>query len=227
MWFTHGNVNGVNFWLEAPAIKSGGVVKHLEFLKIASGKPALIVTRNAWLAPNGKKLCEDQRTLHFDTDGDARWIDFDISIKATDGPVTFGDTKEGLFGVRVAETLRRRQAWRANRKQRASGRRRGRLGETRRLGRLSRPHRRTYRGNRDSQSPWQFSLSHLLAREELWPVYGQSVRAPRVHRRQARPRRSDFAPGKTLVLRYRVLLHRGDEKVGKVAEAFAAYAKAK
>jgi hypothetical protein len=36
-----------------------------------------------------------------------------------------------------------------------------------------------------------------------------------------------LAPGKTLVLRYRVLLHRGDEKAGKVAEAFAAYAKAK
>ena len=31
--------------------------------------------------------------------------------------------------------------------------------------------------------------------------------------------------GKELVLRYRVFLHRGDEKEGKVAEAFAEYAK--
>ena len=31
--------------------------------------------------------------------------------------------------------------------------------------------------------------------------------------------------GETLTLRYRVLLHKGDEKVGKVAEAFEAYAK--
>jgi hypothetical protein len=31
--------------------------------------------------------------------------------------------------------------------------------------------------------------------------------------------------GKSMTLRYRVYLHRGDEKVGKVAEAFAAYSK--
>ena len=33
------------------------------------------------------------------------------------------------------------------------------------------------------------------------------------------------ASGENLTLRYRVLLHRGDDKRGKVAESFAAYAK--
>ena len=32
-------------------------------------------------------------------------------------------------------------------------------------------------------------------------------------------------PGKSITLRYRVFLHRGDEKQGKVAEAFADYSK--
>ena len=29
-------------------------------------------------------------------------IDFEITFKATAGPVMFGDTKEGMFGLRVA-----------------------------------------------------------------------------------------------------------------------------
>jgi hypothetical protein len=32
-------------------------------------------------------------------------------------------------------------------------------------------------------------------------------------------------PGETMTLRYRVLLHQGDEKQGRVAESFAEYAK--
>jgi methane monooxygenase PmoA-like len=35
----------------------------------------------------------------------ARVLDFDITIKATAGPVTFGDTKEGMFGLRVASSM--------------------------------------------------------------------------------------------------------------------------
>ena len=100
LWFSHGSVNGIDFWAEQGKV---GTIKHLEFAKIASGKPAVVATRNAWLAADGRRVCEDQRTLRFDTDGDARWIDFDITLKATDGDVVFGDTKEGTFGVRVAQ----------------------------------------------------------------------------------------------------------------------------
>ena len=35
----------------------------------------------------------------------SRIIDFEITLKATDGPVTFGDTKEGMFGLRVASSM--------------------------------------------------------------------------------------------------------------------------
>ncbi|KKL64122.1 hypothetical protein LCGC14_2168160, partial [marine sediment metagenome] len=47
---------------------------------------------------------------------------------------------------------------------------------------------------------------------------------------QAQPRGGRIAhlqQGETMTLRYRVLLHRGDEKSGRVAEMFAAYAKEK
>ncbi len=70
LWFTHGDVNGVNFWME-PAFGKGASIKHVKFVKVASGKPAVIITQNVWLKPDGTKVCEDQRTLRFDTDGDA------------------------------------------------------------------------------------------------------------------------------------------------------------
>ena len=34
-----------------------------------------------------------------------RVIDFDVTLKATNGPVVFGDTKEGSFGLRVASSM--------------------------------------------------------------------------------------------------------------------------
>ena len=80
---------------------------HREFVKSESdGKVATIVTRNEWM--NGdKRMFEDERTLRFGqrANGD-RWIDFAITIKATDGDVTFGDTKEGTFAIRVPDTMR-------------------------------------------------------------------------------------------------------------------------
>jgi hypothetical protein len=103
LWFTHGDVNGVDFWLEG---ERGGKQRHKEFVTVESGKQAAIVTRNDWVAPDGKKILEDERRLSFSVAGENRVIDFAITLTATEGPVTFGDTKEGSFGLRVAETMR-------------------------------------------------------------------------------------------------------------------------
>ena len=102
MWFTHGIVNGMDFWTEK---KGNGTTPHREFLKLESGKTGLIVAATDWVLADGKTQCEDKRTIRFGTDGDSRWIDFDITLKALDKPVAFGDTKEGTFGLRLAETL--------------------------------------------------------------------------------------------------------------------------
>jgi hypothetical protein len=40
----------------------------------------------------------------YDTAG-PRIVDFAITIKAGDSPVTFGDTKEGMFGLRLASSM--------------------------------------------------------------------------------------------------------------------------
>ncbi len=102
-WFTHGDVNGVSFWHEQG--ENGNIV-HRRFDRVeTAGDHAVIATTNDWVAPDGTRLCEDQRVLTFGTWGDSRWIDFDITITAS-RDITFGDTKEGTFGVRVAGTMK-------------------------------------------------------------------------------------------------------------------------
>ncbi|MHC5544912.1 DUF6807 domain-containing protein, partial [Singulisphaera rosea] len=103
MWFTHGKVNGIDFWSE---IKGHGSIRETS-REIIDGGPAVGVIRTTddWLAPDGKKVLEDVRDVRFHDTGAVRIIDFGITLKATAGPVTFGDTKEGMFGLRVASSM--------------------------------------------------------------------------------------------------------------------------
>jgi len=223
LWFTHGSVNGVDFWAEGAG--KSGTEQHREFVQVTSGPTAIVVTRNDWLDPKGKKVCEDQRTLTFGTDGDARWIDFDITIRASDGPLAFGDTKEGTFAVRVAETIcvtSKHGGRIVNSKGQVDGAAWGKPAEW-----------VDYYGPVDGQVVGIAILNHpnSFRSPTYWHVrtYGLFAANPFGLK--------DFTKGEkqgdhalpadgSLSLCYRVLLHRGDEKEGKIAEAFAAYSKA-
>ena len=64
-----------------------------------------MTTTDDWLGPNGKVVCSDERVVKFHASDKTRIVDFDITIKASNGPITFGDTKEGMFGLRVASSM--------------------------------------------------------------------------------------------------------------------------
>ena len=222
LWFSHGSVNGIDFWTERGRV---GTIKHLEFTKLAGGRPAVIDTRNAWLAPDGRRVCEDQRVLHFDTDGDARWIDFDITLKATDGDLVFGDTKEGTFGLRVAESLS------------VDAKRGGKIvnsrGQTNSAA-WGRPAAWVdYHGPIDGKTVGIAILNHpgSLRYPTRWHVrtYGLFAANPLGLHEFPGGKRADgtltLPRGQSATFRYRVLLHRGDEGEGKVAERFSAYSK--
>lgn len=106
LWFAHGPVNGEDLWTERPG--SGRIV-HRGFVEIASGvKTGLIKTRNDWVSAAGKTLCSDEQTLRFYPCHDNATIvlDFEIKLIASNGDVVFGDSKEGSFAIRVAESMR-------------------------------------------------------------------------------------------------------------------------
>jgi hypothetical protein len=51
-WFTHGNVNDVDFWSENP---KHGTIKHREYLKVEGGATATISSTNDWTARRSAK----------------------------------------------------------------------------------------------------------------------------------------------------------------------------
>lgn len=102
-WFTHGNVNAIDFWSEG---KQAGTIRETSRTIVAEG-PVLgrLQTRDEWLGPGEKRVCTDIRTVTFYRTTGARTIDFDFTIEASNGPVEFRDTKEGMFGLRVASSM--------------------------------------------------------------------------------------------------------------------------
>ena len=105
-WFAHGSINGQDFWSEE---KDFGKTVHVEFTEIKSGKSSgTIRSRNRWVAHDGTVVCTDDRLLRIyePTSPDERVVDFEITLHASQGELTFGDTKEGTMALRLAETLR-------------------------------------------------------------------------------------------------------------------------
>jgi hypothetical protein len=220
-WFTHGQVNGVNFWAETG--KHGEMV-HREFLKVAGGEQAVIETRNDWLDPDQKRVCEDRRRVTLGVTGDNVWFDFDITLTATDGPLTFGDDKEGTFGLRVAGTM--------DVDAKLGGKIVNSEGQTNQDAWGKPASWVDYHGPVNDKIVGLAVLNHprSLRYPTHWHVrtYGLFAANPfgLSHFTKGAKGAGDLTveAGKSFTLNYRVLIHKGDEKEGRVAEAFQAYA---
>ena len=100
LWFTHGDVNGYDFWGNEPEQKGAGKGKGEVVLKkvnkVSSGKTGTIDATFEWKA-GGQTLLTESRKMTFSSEPHARIIDFDITL-SPDEKVTFGDTGTDPFG---------------------------------------------------------------------------------------------------------------------------------
>jgi len=104
LWFTHGEINGHDFWGEGG--KSGKIV-HDKFLKVTFGRDmGVIQANNKYVARDGRVICTDTRTHRFYNRPDGQIMDFEITIHASEGKVVMGDTKEGSMAIRLTPTMR-------------------------------------------------------------------------------------------------------------------------
>jgi hypothetical protein len=221
-WFTHGEVNGIDFWAETAKVQ--GRIEHKELVKAEGGTIGTVVTRNDWVGPDGAKVLTDKRTLRFGADEAARWIDFDITLTAAADEVDFGDTKEGSFGLRIAESMRtdRKMGGKIITSEgleddKAWGKPASWVdyhgpvqGESLGIAILNHPSSFRY------PTGWHVRTYGLFAAN---PFGEGDFRGEKVESSYK------LKKGETLTLRYRVIFHKGDEKEGKIAEAFAKYVK--
>lgn len=123
LWFCHGDVipegirlvtksadkhvKGVDFWSEAAG---HGRIVCTEVSQPEQVSPGHVRVRtvNQWRTPDGRTILDEVRTIGLELvaadAGGGRLLTFDIALTAA-VPVTFGDTKEGSFGVRVSDAF--------------------------------------------------------------------------------------------------------------------------
>ncbi len=74
--------------------------------KTVSKNHVSVETQNEWKTPDGVKILDEVRVIHFIDRPEGRLFVFEITLKASVCPIRFGDTKEGSFGIRVHDSLR-------------------------------------------------------------------------------------------------------------------------
>lgn len=111
LWFSYGNVNGIDFWNNSTAIKAEdapkmGTILHRAVTGSSSGagQGTLDVTTD-WVDARGKALLTERVHFVFSAQPDFRAIDRITTLTARDEAVVFTDDKEGLIGMRVARAL--------------------------------------------------------------------------------------------------------------------------
>lgn len=233
VWIGYEGVNGFDFWQEKePGVQRAfpaGEVRHREFVAAdCPGETATIVTANDWRAPDGHKVCEDVRTWTFGTDGDQRWMDCRFVLSASEGELRLADSKEGFFALRVAHSLR------------VDNNQGGKIVTSRGLtdaDAWGQPAEWVdYSGPIGDEIVGIAILSHpeTLNFPAAWHVrtYGLFAANPLAKIAftsnagdvRKRPLRMTLAPGESITLHYRIVLHRGDAEDANIEAKQAAYA---
>ena len=246
-WFCHGDVipegielkhrirgvRGVDFWSEHEG--------HGKIVCVDVGQPesvgsdrAWVTTKNEWRTADGQKVLDETRRIHLHDLGDAWLFVLDIDLHASVVPITFGDTKEGAMGVRVADSMTERRK-QGGVLENADGKRHEGRG-----------------GNRDRQGVWGLQSrwcdysgpvnDHIVGIAILdhpknpyracWHARGYGLMAANPFGRQrsgfpAVRGRTDLVHlnrGEHLHLRYGILIHRGDARRGRVEEHYRTFA---
>jgi hypothetical protein len=218
LWFAHGDTNGVDFWAEK------GKIVHRSFNKIMTGEgKASFDEKLDWVASDGKVLLHEARSVSAFVHDRSRVLDINITLTAGAGPVEFGDTKEGTFAIRVATAMDGTKGGTIEDSE-------GRTTESSCWGKGAAwcDYSGMVEGERvgiailDHPSNMRHPVRHHVR------AYG--LHAVNPFGRKAFDKNEEsgaytLEPGKSLTLRYRVVIHQGDAKEGQVAVEFEKFAK--
>lgn len=232
-------INGVQSWAEAstfgdpaksaPRLATLGSEKHREF-KTLEAKPdsAILVSIIDYLDHDGKKYLEEERTMIFTAGEGTRSIEMKQILLATDGPAKFEDKKDAGLSIRVPTEM----AVEMEKNKKGSGHIINSEGQTdadawgkrakwcdyygivggEKLGVAMFNHPSSFR----FPTPWHVRTYGLFTAN---PFGTKSLD------KEAPDGTYDLKKGEYTLLHHLFFFHKGDEKEGKVAEAYEAFAK--
>jgi hypothetical protein len=223
LWFSYDDVNGTKFWENDPSYTKpnmGKIVVRNAQYKESGGGGTLTATME-WRNTAGKTVLVEDRKMAFGSGPKLRTIDFEITLTPAED-VTFGDTKEGAFAIRLADNFTEKKGARmVDADGRATmanvwGKRSNWVDYTaevdgERLGVAIFDHPQ----NERHPTYWHARDYGLFA---LNP-FGRNAFDPTQPESQWK-----VAKGQKLVFRWRVLIHPGDAETGRVADLYQQYA---
>jgi hypothetical protein len=240
LMFAHSDANKIDFWNEGTSgtpYPKGNTVNQ-GILGVKSGNLGLLRTKNRWEAPDGKLIATDETIIKFHGTATARAIDYEVKIQATpDAPLVLGDHKDGTMAIRVAQWMNapRKQG---QREIPGNGTIVTSTGERNTAAWGKRAPWCDYHAPKDGKTYGIAIFDHPqnLRHPTWWMAreYGLFAANPFGQRdfesTKEKPLPAGLGDykipaGGSLTLRYRFYFHLGDEKAGKVAEAYAEYIK--
>ncbi len=227
------SIGGFNTWAEAAsygakpkpeALAHLGSIKHRRFAALTGGATGVIDAYSSYLDNAGKEIISETRRMTFKVEGDTRIIDVDIDLIAAFGNVVVDDKKDSGLSIRVPHTMsveakqggviinsnghKDADAW----GKRATWCDFNGPVEGEHLGIAMLNHPASFR----HPTPWHARTYGLFTANP----FGVSQL-----KLQTESAAIELKQDERIKLRHRFIFHKGDEKSGKIAEAFAAYAK--
>ncbi len=226
LWFSHGDVNGWDFWVSERDQKGAGKGRG-EIVVTTSKKKGKneIVFSADWKSPDGVLLKED-RVMKFRGDQNVRIIDLDITLTALK-EVKFGDTKEGTFAIRLRDELTEQKG--GAKMTNAAGV----SGEKQVWGRPS-PWV-DYVGQVDGETVGVAILDHPFnpGHPTHWHARAYGLFAANIfglhdfYKGEGKEGSRTLKPGEKLRFRYEVVVHGGDTATARIADLYQKYSRTK
>jgi hypothetical protein len=106
IWFNHGNVNGLDFWNNSSAIPANkkdmyGHIVHQKIVRAESGDKGILEVELNWDDNKGNTILKENTKYIFSGDKNSRTLDHISTLTAMNGQVIIGESKEGMFAIRV------------------------------------------------------------------------------------------------------------------------------